>query len=135
MTARLVRAVSHPCVTFLGHSTGRLLLARPGYRLDLDAVLDAAAAHGVIVELNASPHRLDLDWRALKGWLRRGCVTSIHPDAHSVGGLGDVAFGIDAARKAGAEAAQVFNTWTRAAVAEHFAARRARARSLLGAPG
>jgi DNA polymerase (family 10) len=135
MTARLVRAVSHPCVTFLGHSTGRLLLARPGYQVDLDAVLDAAASHGVIVELNASPHRLDLDWRALKGWLRRGCVTSIHPDAHSVGGLGDVAYGVDAARKAGAEARQVFNTWPLEGVAEHFAARRERARGLLGSRG
>jgi DNA polymerase (family X) len=86
-TARIVRALAHPCVTFLGHPTGRLLLAREGYDVDLDAVLDAAQAHGVVVEVNASPHRLDLDWRYLHGWLARGCVTSIHPDAHSPHGL------------------------------------------------
>jgi DNA polymerase (family 10) len=122
-------------VTFLGHPTGRLLLARSGYRLDLDAVLDAAAANGVIVEVNASPHRLDLDWRPLRGWLQRGCLTSIHPDAHSTGGLGDVVYGVDVARKAGAAAPQVLNTWGVEAVAAHFAARRERARALLGRPG
>jgi DNA polymerase (family 10) len=61
MTERLVRAVSHPAVTFLGHPTGRLLLAREAYDVDLEAVLDAAARNGVVVEVNASPHRLDLD--------------------------------------------------------------------------
>lgn len=131
MTARLVRAVSHPCVTFLGHPTGRLLLAREGYELDLDAVLDAAAERGVIVELNANPHRLDLDWRPLRGWLRRGCATSIHPDAHSVAGLRDVDWGVAIARKAGAAAAQVLNTRSLAEVEGHFADRRGRARELL----
>jgi len=132
MTARLVRAVSHPCVTFLGHPTGRLLLARESYELDLDAVLDVAAERGVIVELNANPHRLDLDWRPLRGWLRRGCATSIHPDAHSVAGLGDVDWGVAIARKAGAAAPQVLNTRSLAEVESYFEARRRRARELLG---
>lgn len=132
MTERLVRAVSHPAVTFLGHPTGRLLLAREGYDVDLDAVLDAAFAHGVVVEINANPHRLDLDWRALRGWLRRGGLTAVNPDAHSTGGLSDVEFGVGIARKAGAEAGQVLNTWPVERVAAHFEERRARARRSLG---
>lgn len=132
MTARLVRAVSHPCVTFLGHPTGRLLLAREGYDFDYDAVLDAAEAGGVIVELNANPHRLDIDWRTLRGWLARGCRTSIHPDAHSVAGLRDVDWGVAIARKAGTETRQVLNCDPLDQVQDYFAARRDRARTILG---
>jgi len=135
MTRRLVRAVSHPCVTFLGHPTGRLLLAREGYDFDYDTVLDAAEAGGVLVELNANPHRLDIDWRTLRGWLARGCRTSIHPDAHSVAGLRDVDWGVAIARKAGTEARHVLNTEPLERVREHFAARRERARGLLSTPG
>jgi len=132
MTARLVRAVSHPAVTFLGHPTGRLLLAREGYDFDFDEVLDAAEKNGVIVEVNASPHRLDLDWRNLRGWLARGCRTSIHPDAHSPQGLADVDYGVAVARKAGTRAADVLNCDSEAEVAAWFEARRRRARELLG---
>jgi DNA polymerase (family 10) len=114
-------------VTFLGHPTGRLLLMREPYALDLDAVLDAAAANGVIVELNANAHRLDLDWRALRGWLRRGMRTSIHPDAHSQQGLRDVAWGVDIARKALASPRQILNTRPLEEIEAHFAARRRRA--------
>ena len=130
-TERIVKAISHPCVTFLGHPTGRLLLAREGYDVDLDAVLDAAEANGVIVEVNASPHRLDLDWRMLRGWLARGCLTSIHPDAHSPQGLSDVLYGVGAARKAGATAAHVLNARSLAELERHFSARRKRATRLL----
>ena len=132
MTARISRAVGHPCTTFLGHPTGRLLLAREGYELDLEAVLDAAEAAGVVVEINANPHRLDLDWRPLRNWLGRGCSTSIHPDAHSPHGLEDVRYGVGVARKAGATAGQVLNARPLGAVREYFAARRERARGLLG---
>jgi DNA polymerase (family 10) len=132
MTSRLVRAVSNPCVTFLGHPTGRLLLAREGYDFDLDAVLDAAEANGVIVEVNASPHRLDLDWRPLRDWFGRGCRTSIHPDAHSPQGLADVEYGVGIARKAGARSVDVLNASSLEEVASHFEDRRARARRLLG---
>jgi DNA polymerase (family X) len=131
-TERLVRALAHPCVTFLGHPTGRLLLAREGYEIDLDAVLDAAEANGVIVEVNASPHRLDLDWRFLHGWLQRGCLTSIHPDAHSPQGLTDVEYGVGVARKAGARAEDVLVTRTVEQVEQHFRQRRERARQRLG---
>lgn len=131
MTARIVRAVRHPCTTFLGHPTGRLLLAREGYEVDLDAVLDAADEAGVIVELNANPHRLDLDWRVLRARLPRNKRTSIHPDAHSPQGLEDVLWGVHAARKAGARAADVLNCEPLSKVREHFDGRRARARRLL----
>ena len=131
MTARIVRAVSHPCVTFLGHPTGRLLLAREAYEFDLEAVLEAAQANATIVEVNASPHRLDLDWRPLTGWLRRGNRTSIHPDAHSPQGLADVEFGVGVARKAGATKEQVLNCDRAEQVEAFFEARRQRARKLL----
>jgi DNA polymerase (family 10) len=131
MTDRLVRAVSHPAVTFLGHPTGRLLLAREAYEFDLEAVLDAAFDNGVAVEVNASPHRLDLDWRPLRGWLRRGGLTSINPDAHSTAGLSEVEYGVGIARKAGAEASQVVNTWPLERVAAFFSQRQQRARRRL----
>lgn len=131
MTARWVRAASHPCVTFLGHPTGRLLLVREPYELDLDAVLDAARLHGSIPELNANPHRLDLDWRPLRPWLAGGGLTSIHPDAHSPHGLTDVRYGVGIARKALAPAEKVLNTRPLAEIQDYFAARRARARKLL----
>ncbi len=132
MTARWVRAASHPCVTFLGHPTGRLLLMREPYDLDLERVLEAAHGNGVLPELNANPHRLDLDWRQLRGWLGRGGMTSIHPDAHSPQGLSDVRFGIGIARKAMAVAGQVLNTRPLAELRSYFAARRKRARGALG---
>lgn len=131
MTARWVRAASHPCVTFLGHPTGRLLLVREPYEVDLDAVLEAAREHGSIPELNANPHRLDLDWRQLRPWLAAGGTTSIHPDAHSPRGLTDVQYGIGIARKALALPGQVFNCRTVGELRDYFEARRERARGLL----
>jgi len=131
MTARIVRAVSHPCATFLGHPTGRLLLGRDGYELDLDAVLEAARSNGVMPEINANPHRLDIDWRPLRGWLAEGGRTSIHPDAHSPQGLADVRYGVGIARKAGARAEDVLNTLPLARISELFGERRERAREIL----
>ena len=104
-TARVVRAVSNPHVDVLGHPTGRLLLRREGYPLDHEAVLDACAAHGVAVELNANPWRLDVDWRWLAGAVARGVPVSINPDAHSVDGLDDTAWGVLSAQKGGLTAA------------------------------
>jgi len=109
-TARLVRAVSRGPGTILGHPTGRLLLAREGYQVDLEAVLQAAAATGAAVEINAHPFRLDLDWR----WVRRaaelGVPISIGPDAHEPAGLADVRWGVGIARKGWATANDVLNT-------------------------
>ena len=104
-TARVVRAVSNPHVDVLGHPTGRLLLRREGYPLDHHAVLDACAAHGVAVELNANPWRLDLDWTFVRAARARGLYVSINPDAHAADGLDDVAWGVASAQKGGLTAA------------------------------
>ena len=100
-TARIVRAVSNPHVDVLGHPTGRLLLRREGYPLDHEAVLDACAAHGTAVELNANPWRLDVDWTFVRAARARGLYVSINPDAHAVDGLDDVAWGVASAQKGG----------------------------------
>ncbi len=102
MTARLLAAVEHPSTTILGHPTGRLLLARPPYEADLEAVLTACAERGVAVEINANPHRLDLDWRWTRRALELGIPLAIDPDAHATDGLEDVRWGVTVARKAGA---------------------------------
>jgi DNA polymerase (family 10) len=110
MTERLVRALESPYVTFLGHLTGRRLLRREGYTFDWERVLRTAAQHRVIVELNAAPARLELDWRYIPAWLSTGLPISIHPDAHRPAGLMDVQWGIAVARKAGVTAKDVLNT-------------------------
>ena len=125
MTARVIRAIQNPFVTFLGHITGRLLLSRAGYSLDLDRVFDAAAANGVIIEINGDPRRLELDWRHIRRALDRGVLFSIHPDAHSVESLGYVDFGINVARKGGLSPEHIFNTLPVEAVAEHFTRKKA----------
>ena len=111
MTDRLIRAIEHPRLTILGHATGRLLLRREGYEIDLDAVIDAAVKHGVIIEINAHPNRLDLDWRGVRRAAERGCLIAINPDAHSAEALDHVEFGVNVARKAGLEARQILNCW------------------------
>lgn len=110
MTRRIIRAIENPHVTMLGHLTGRLLLQRPGYAVNVPAVIDAAAATGTIIELNASPWRLDMDWRWWKLAKEKGVRTSINPDAHSTRGLQDLYFGIRAARKGWLERGDVVNT-------------------------
>jgi DNA polymerase (family 10) len=110
MTARIIKAMHNPYVTMVGHLTGRLLLAREGYALDIDAIIAEAIRLGVVIELNANPHRLDLDWRHLRTAHARGLLTSINPDAHSPEGLCAVAYGVGIARKAGLSAEQIVNT-------------------------
>jgi DNA polymerase (family 10) len=109
MTRRLVRALEHPRLTMLGHMTGRLLLSRDAYDFDLDAVLAAAAKHGKVIELNANPHRLDIDWRDLGKARALGIPISINPDAHSPAGLEHTRFGVAVARKGGLSPEDVFN--------------------------
>src|SRR5262249_12837774 len=95
ITARIIKAISHPRVTMLGHATGRLLLKRDGYKVDLDAVLQAAAKHGTMIEINANPYRLDLDWIHCKRAKALGVMLVINPDAHATEELGFTRFGVD----------------------------------------
>jgi DNA polymerase (family 10) len=108
-TARLVRAVGNPLVSVLGHPTGRLLLSRDGIAVDIDAVVEAAAASGCAMEINCSPQRLDLDWRHCRRAVEKGVLLSIDPDAHSVAELGLVALGVGIARKGWVTAAATLN--------------------------
>lgn len=109
-TARVCKALSHPAVTWLGHATGRLLLRRQGYKLDIEKVLQTAAAHGKMIEINAQPDRLDLDWTHVKRAKELGIPLVINPDAHSPGELGYFAYGVNVARRGWLTAADVFNT-------------------------
>lgn len=123
-TARLIRAMQNPALTFLGHMTGRLLLSRAGYKVDVPAVLEAAQLLGASIEINADPHRLDLDWRHWRSAKQRGIKTSINPDAHSARSLGVVEYGVCMARKGWLEKADVVNTWTLPQVRKFLARRR-----------
>jgi DNA polymerase (family 10) len=126
-TARMIRAVSSPYVDILGHPTGRLLLTRDPYPLDLFAVIDAAAERGVAVEINAHPQRLDLDPAGLRHGLASGMKTSINPDSHETAGLSDVAYGIDTARRGWCTAGDVLNTLALPDLLAWITARRKRA--------
>ena len=110
-TERLVRAASNPFITVIGHMTGRQLLRRPGYDLDIERVLAACAEHGVAVEVNGNPWRLDLDWRWLRRGIELGCKFSINPDAHSTSEIASsTRWGLAIARKSGMPADRVINT-------------------------
>ena len=109
MTKRIVKALKNRYVTMLGHPTGRLLLSREGYPLNMTDVISAAADHGKIIEINAHPTRLDLDWRLCAFAKEKGVMIAINPDAHSVGGLRDVRYGVGIARKGWLEAKDVLN--------------------------
>jgi DNA polymerase (family 10) len=128
MTARVLRALDDPHLTVLGHPTGRLLLSRDGYAIDMRAVLEKAADRGVAVEINADPHRLDLDWRLIPMARALGIVLEIGPDAHSTGGLDNMGFGVGMARKGGVVAAEVLNARAADEVLAFAGARRGAAR-------
>jgi len=98
---RLLRAIENPHTTILGHMTGRLLLSRPGYPVDHKKIIDACAANHVVIELNAHPRRLDIDWRWIDYALEKEVLISIDPDAHTVDGYNDVKYGVLVAQKAG----------------------------------
>lgn len=100
-TTRLLKAIENPYTTILGHATGRLLLGREGYPIDHKKIIDACAQNEVIIEINANPNRLDLDWRHIPYALDKGVMLSINPDAHRKEGLTDMQFGINMARKGG----------------------------------
>lgn len=100
-TERLIKAIENPYTTILGHPTGRLLLSREGYPLDHRKVIDACALHGVAIELNANPYRLDLDYQWIPYAMEKGVMICVNPDAHSKEGIGDIRYGVLAARKGG----------------------------------
>jgi len=108
-TLRLIKAIEHPATTILGHPTGRLLLSRKGYPLDHHKVIDACAANQVSIELNANPHRLDIDWRWIPYCMMKGVKISINPDAHSINGIDDIIYGTAAARKGGLTKSECLN--------------------------
>ena len=110
MTARVLRAMDDPRLTILGHPTGRMLLARAPYAIDLEQVLAKAVANGIAIEVNADPHRLDLDWRMVRRARDLGVTISIGADAHSVAGMANVAVGIGVARKGWLAARDILNT-------------------------
>jgi DNA polymerase (family X) len=122
-TRRILRALENPHVTMLGHPSGRLLLERPGYDVDLERLVDAAIERGVVIELNASPWRLDLDWRHWRRAAERGLVCAINPDAHRAAQLDWFRLGVAAARKGWLTAAHVLNTRPLSAVRAALAKR------------
>ncbi len=124
MTERLVKAAMNPRVTMMGHLTGRLILAREGYALDVAAVVDAAARSGVMIEINANPHRLDLDAAECRRARAKGVMLVINPDAHATDGLDDLDYGVSVARRAWLTAADVWNTGPPQDMAKRLAARR-----------
>jgi DNA polymerase (family 10) len=126
MTKRIIRAIENPHITMLAHPTGRLLLGREPYQLDITAILDAAAATGTFIELNANPRRLDLDWRWWQMAKEKGVKCVINPDAHSTAGLQDLIFGIGIARKGWLTKDDVLNTLPLAQVRTALQAKRAR---------
>ncbi|OJW82367.1 MAG: histidinol-phosphatase [Bacteroidetes bacterium 46-16] len=110
--SRVMAAIQNPFTTILGHPTGRLLLSREGYPLDHKAIIDACAAHKVVIEINAHPRRLDLDWRWITYAVEKGVLLSIDPDAHSVNGYKDVYYGVMAAQKGGLTAQNNLSSYT-----------------------
>jgi DNA polymerase (family 10) len=98
---RILKAIQNPYTTILGHLTGRLLLSRNGYPVDHKTVIDTCAAHHVVIELNAHPRRLDMDWRWIKYAIQQGVLISIDPDAHYIHGFDDIRYGVLSAQKAG----------------------------------
>jgi len=124
MTARMLTALDNPYVTFLGHLTGRKLLARDGYSVDYDQIFEKAAARGVMIEINGNPNRLDLDWRHIRRALDLGVRFAITPDAHSTHEYAALISGTWVARKAGLSAKEIFNTKKVDEVTEYLRDRR-----------
>ncbi|QQO12573.1 DNA polymerase/3'-5' exonuclease PolX [Bradyrhizobium diazoefficiens] len=123
-TERLLRAISNPCTTIIGHMTGRQLQRRPGYEIDIEKVLKACAKNDVAVEINAHPWRLDLDWRWHQAALDFGCMMSINPDAHSIPELDHMHWGVEMARKGGVPPDRVLNAMPLADITRYLRQKR-----------
>lgn len=123
-TNRLLKAINNKYTTFLGHSTGRLLLRREGYPIDHKTIIDACAENKVIIEINANPWRLDLDWRWVPYALEKGVLLSINPDAHETEGFYDMKYGVYAGRKGGLTKENTFNCFSLQEVERYFTDRK-----------
>jgi DNA polymerase (family 10) len=110
-TERIIKAIENPYTTILGHLTGKLLLKREGYPINHRKIIDACADNKVIIEINANPRRLDIDWRWIDYALEKDVVIAINPDAHVKEGYHDMQFGVNVGRKGGLTAAMTFNAW------------------------
>ena len=119
-TSRLITAIENPYTTILGHPTGRLLLSRKGYPIDYKRVIDACAANQVVIEINANPLRLDLDWRWHRYALEKGVMLSINPDAHRTEGFHDMRYGVIVGRKGGLQASQCLNSLSLHVITQYF---------------
>ncbi|WP_188465892.1 DNA polymerase/3'-5' exonuclease PolX [Marivirga lumbricoides] len=128
-TNRLIKAIANPFTTILGHPTGRLLLQRQAYPINHKAVIDACAEYGVVIEINAHPYRLDLDWRHVHYALEKGVMISVNPDAHEKAGYHDMYFGVCVGRKAGLTAEQTINALSRSEIEKYFEKRKQQALS------
>lgn len=123
-TERLIKAIENPYTTLLGHPTGRLLLSRKGYDIDYKKVIDACAANNVVIEINANPLRLDLDWRWHRYALEKGVLLSVNPDAHRKEGFQDMRYGVMVGRKGGLTPDKCLNAFTLAQIQEFFTSKR-----------
>lgn len=121
---RLIRAIENPYTTILGHPTGRLLLSRPEYPIDHKKIIDACAANGVVIELNAHPYRLDIDWRWIPYCIKKNVMISINPDAHEKEGYHDMYYGVCSARKGMLTKKDCFNALSLKEIEKHFSSRR-----------
>lgn len=119
-TARVIKAIENPYTTILGHPTGRLLLSRKGYPIDYKKIIDACAANNVVIEINANPLRLDLDWRWHRYALEKGVLLSVNPDAHRMEGFHDMRYGVLVGRKGGLTAKQCLNAFTLSEITGFF---------------
>ncbi|MEP2023023.1 MAG: PHP domain-containing protein [Reichenbachiella sp.] len=123
-TNRLLTAINNPHTTILGHMTGRLILEREGYPVDHKAVIDACAEMGVVIEINASPYRLDIDWRWVHYAIEKGVMLSINPDAHKMEGYKDMYYGLLAGRKGGLTKEMCLNAMSLDEISKYFEGRR-----------
>jgi DNA polymerase (family 10) len=128
-TNRLIKAIENPYTTILGHMTGRQLLIRPGYPVNFKKVIDACAANNVVIEINANPYRLDMDWSHIPYAMSKGVMISINPDAHSISEIDNIRWGVSAARKGGLTKEMTWNAMNRKKI-ERLLMERKNSRSL-----
>ncbi|OEK03344.1 DNA polymerase IV [Roseivirga sp. 4D4] len=128
-TQRLLTAIENPFTTILGHPTGRLLLRREGYPIDHKAVIDHCAKHNVVIEINANPWRLDLDWRWVNYAIEKGVMLSINPDAHQMNGYHHMRFGLLAGRKGGLTKEMTYNALSMEEISTQFKKKRDQAKA------